>query len=136
MRIAGDRRARQADRLGEDLRAAIGQIVAIDRGDDDVAEAEHLHRVRDPRRFGEIERDGLAVRHGAVAAGARADVAEDHERRRAVVPAFADVGAAGFFTDGVKVQAAHQLLELQVFLGAGRPHLQPVGFRHARGRAV
>ena len=49
----------------------------------------------------------LAVRHRAVGAGARADVAEDHEGRRAVVPALADVGAARVLADGVELQVAH-----------------------------
>ena len=59
-----------------------------------------------------------AVGDRAVRAGARADVAENHERGGAVVPAFADVRAARFLADRVQVQLAHQRLEAQV---VGRP---------------
>ena len=68
-----------------------------------------------------------AVRDVAVAARARAGVAEDHERRGAVVPALADVRAVRFLADGVETEVAHQALEAEVVLGAGRADLQPVG---------
>ena len=83
-----------------------------------------------------IDRAGSAVGHGAVRAGARADVAEDHERGGAVVPALADVRAARFLADGVQVQLAHQPLEPQVARRPRRAHLQPLGLRVSRGRAT
>ena len=75
---------------------------------------------------------GRAVRHGAVGAGARADVAEDHERRRAVVPALADVGAARVLAHGVQLQVLHDPLEPEVVVRPGRADLQPVGLGLAR----
>ena len=36
--------------------AAVVEIVAVDRGDDDVGESELGGRLRDPRRLGRIER--------------------------------------------------------------------------------
>ena len=77
---------------------------------------------------------GPAVRHRAVRAGARADVAENHERRGAVVPALADVRALRLFAHRVQLQLAHQALEPQVARRAGRAHLQPLGLRAARRR--
>ena len=72
------------------------------------------------------------MRHGAVGARARADVAEDHERRGAVVPALADVGAVRVFADGVELQLAHDALQPEVVLRPGRAHLQPLGLRRTR----
>lgn len=40
---------------------------------------------------------------------ASADVASQHERRRAIRPAFENIRAAGFLTDGVEIQALNQL---------------------------
>ena len=50
----------------------------------------------------------------AVAAGPCADVPEDHERRRAVMPALADVGTAGFFAHRAQVKLAHEALKVGV----------------------
>ena len=106
-------------------------VVAIDRRDHHVLQAEGPDRVGDPGRLVEIERRRLAVRHRAVAAGARADVAEDHERGGAVMPALADVRAAGFLADRVQAEAAHQRLQLEVPGRTGRAHLQPGRLRGA-----
>ena len=76
----------------------------------------------------------LAVLHGAEPAGAGADVAEDHERGGAVVPALADVRAVRLFADRVEALLAHQPLQPHV---AGRPRgadLQPLGLRRARAQ--
>ena len=79
-RAAGDPRVDRLDHARPVPRAAVGQVVAIDRGD---------HRVAQPHRrdrLGDVL--GLARRrprrrpsrgHGAEAAAAGADVAEDHE---------------------------------------------------------
>ena len=61
-------------------------------------------------RLVDVERRRPAVRDRAVGARARADVAEDHERRGAVVPAFADVRAARVLADGVELEVAHDAL--------------------------
>src|SRR5262245_17579880 len=118
--------ARFADGVREDRGAAVGQIVAIDRRNHDVVEIQHPDGVSDPARFCRVDRRWPAMRHRAVRAGARADVAEDHERRGAVVPALADVRALRLFADRVEVQLAHQALEPQIARRAGGAHLQPV----------
>src|SRR5256885_11831381 len=59
-------------------------IVAIDRGDHDVIEPEPGHRVADALGLLAVLPGRLAVRDGTVATVPRADVAEDHERRRRV----------------------------------------------------
>jgi hypothetical protein len=42
-------------------------------------------------------------------------------------PAFADVGAVGFFADRVEVEVAHEVLEVEVVASARRPDLEPRG---------
>ncbi len=74
-------------------RAAIGQIVAIDRGDDDVRKAQLGDRLRHVLGLGRIERLRQPRRHVAEGAGARAGVAHDHHGGVALLPALADVGA-------------------------------------------
>ena len=68
---AGQPRTRLADGVGEDRRAAVRQIVAVDRGDDDVVEVERADGVGDARRFGGVDRARAAVRDGAVREQAR-----------------------------------------------------------------
>src|SRR4030095_4552869 len=75
----------------------------------------------------EVELGRLAREHGAEAARTGADVAKDHERGRAVVPALADVRAAGLLADRVQVQPAHRLLDVPVNLAVGNARLQPLG---------
>ena len=95
-------RAGCPDHLGEMLRAAVGEIVAVDGRDDDMGEAELGGRLGNMRRFVGIERarqSGLDVAEGA---GARAGVAHDQEGRVLLLPALADIGAAGFLADRVQ----------------------------------
>jgi hypothetical protein len=62
----------------------------------------------------------------AVAARARAGLAEDLERRGAAPPALGDVGAASFLADGVELLAVDELPHLEVAgVRARRPHLHP-----------
>src|SRR4029453_4378474 len=81
-------------------------------------EVDRLTRIRRMRR---------AMRDVEISARARARIAENHERRGAVVPALADVGAVGFLANSVQVQPAHQPLQSMIVLRAGRPDLQPLG---------
>ncbi len=113
------------DRLGEDVRAKVGKVVAIDRGDHGVAEIHFANRVSHARRLADVVGRRPPVGHGAVGAVSRADVAEDHERRRAVLPALADVWAMRFLADRVEVEVAHQLLELEISWPAGCADLEP-----------
>src|SRR4029078_3299425 len=62
---------------------------------------------------------------GAESAGACADVAQDHERGGAPVPAIEDVWAASFLADRVQVAAAHDLLEVLEVLALGNTHSDP-----------
>ena len=77
------------------LGAAVGEIVAVDRGDHDMGEPELDGGLRDMLRLGRIERAGHAGLDVAEGAGAGAGVAHDHEGGVLLVPAFADIRAAG-----------------------------------------
>ena len=96
-------------------RAAVGDVVAVDGGDDDVLQLHLLGRLGDAQR---LQRVGRCVRpagvHVAVAARARAGVAEDLEGRRAAAPALGDVGAARLLADGVELQPVQELLHVEV----------------------
>ena len=127
----GNPGARLPDGLDEHRGAAIREIVAIDRRDHGVAQAHRFDRVRDARRLRHVELARPPVRDGAVRACAGADVAQDHERRRSVVPALPDVGAARFLADGVELQLLHEPLEAQIVLRPGRANLEPLGLRLA-----
>ena len=68
--------------------AAVGQVVARDRSDDDMAQAQASAGLGHTRGFVVGDRLGLASLHGAEAAGASACLAQDHERGGAAGPAF------------------------------------------------
>ena len=115
------------DRLREDVRAAVGQVVAGDRGHHDVLQPEARDRLGDPARLVVVEPGRPAGLDVAEPAGAGARVAEDHDRGGALVPALADVRAVGLLADRVEVQAAEQALEVVVVLAGGQLRADPVG---------
>ena len=96
------------------LGAVVGQVVAVDRGDDGVTEAHRFHLVGDPQRLQRVVPGRLAGLHVAEAAAAGADVAEDHEGGGPALPALADVRAVGLLADRVQVVGADLLLEAPV----------------------
>ena len=115
----------RADHADEGARPVVGQVVAVDRGDDGVAQPHRLHLVGDAQRLQRVVPGRLAGLHVAEAAAPGADVAEDHEGRRAALPALADVRAVGLLADGVEVVGADLLLQPPVVRPARRRHLQP-----------
>ena len=132
----GDERGWRAIVGGEMMRAAIGKIVAIDGGDD--------HMSRPSLATASATRRGSSVSSGerqagrdiAKGAGARADAAHDHHRRVPLLPAFADIGAAGFLADRVETVLADDGQGLVVTRRAGaRTRSQP-GFGIGASRAA
>jgi hypothetical protein len=120
---AGDTFADAPDGACENRGAAVGLVVAIHGSDDGVAQAHSFNGFGDALGFVFFRRtEGLTARDGAEAAGARADIAEDHEGRGAVFPALAHVGAARAFADSVKVERAHDALEFLIVGAAEEFH--------------
>src|SRR5262249_42587719 len=74
----------------------------------------------------EGDRLGLATRDGAEAAGAGADVAQDHERRGAPGPALRAVRAAGALADRLEAELGDQGLGEVRAPGRGDRPLEPV----------
>ena len=89
---------------------------------------------------------GRAVGHRAVGAVPGADVAQDHEGGGLVLPALADVGAAGLLAHRVEAELPHHGLDVRVVGPAGRLDLEPRrlaggrrdrrGWRRRRARPV
>src|SRR5205085_8337258 len=73
-------------------------------------------------------RVGAAMAHVAERAAARALVAHDHERGRALAEALADVGARGLLAHRVQVALAQDLLDLvEARVGRAGAHADPLG---------
>ena len=108
------------------LGAAVGEVVAVDGGDDDVAEAELGDGVGNPGGFAGVERLGVAGADVAESAGAGAGVAHDHHGGVALGPALADVRAGGFLADGDEAVLAHEGAGLVIDRMVGRADADPV----------
>lgn len=88
-----------ADGFGPVVRAAIGEFVAIDAGDDNVLQIHLASHVGNMGGFSGVEGEFLFRRisfgHRTEAATARAEVPEDHERSRAAVEALVNIRTPG-----------------------------------------
>ena len=124
--VPGDSLADRMDHVGEVLRAAIVEVVAVDRGDDDMRQPHLGDRLADIVRLVRIERPRHAGGDVAEGAGARADVAHDHEGRVLLVPALADVRAARLLADRDEVVRLHDLARFLVAARYRRLDADPV----------
>ena len=116
---------------------SIGEVVAVDGGDDDVGES---HPLRGPGQTQRLEKIWRPIRpprmHVAVAAGAGAGVAQDLEGGGAAAPALGDVRAAGLLADRVQLLPVDERAHLrEARLGTRRTHPHPLG-RAARRRGA
>ena len=125
--VSGVLRAQRLDHLDELRRAAVGQIVAVDRGDDDMLEAQLGRRGRDMLGLERIDRARHAGLDVAEGAGAGAGVAEDHHRRVLLGPALADVRAGRFLAHRGEVELAHQPPRRVIAFADRRLDPDPVG---------
>ena len=119
----------RADRGRVVTGTSVGDVVAVDGGDDDVLQAHLRRRVREPERLERIGRMFGPTRvNVAIPARPRAGVAEDLERRRAAAPALGDVRAAGLLADRVQARPVDELFDVEVArVGARRANLHPLG---------
>jgi hypothetical protein len=107
-------------------RAAVGQVVAIDRGDDYMLQAKPRDRLGDSARFVDVQRTHLAVRDRTVRAITRAHVAHQHEGGRAMRKAFADIRTARFLANRMQLELAENRLGPKVLRRNRRAHFDPV----------
>jgi hypothetical protein len=105
----GRQLAHLADAVDEVTGAAVFQVIAVHGSDDDVGQ---LQRARQVERLFNVKRIGPPVRHVAERAAARAAIAHDHEGRRALAEALADVGAARLLAHRVQAVLAQNVLDL------------------------
>src|SRR3977135_436025 len=91
-----------------------------------MVEAKLRHRLCHPRPFVLVEPFGTAGFDVAEAAGPGTGVAQDHDRRRALIPALPDVRAMGLLADRVEVEAAQQALQIVVVVARRDPGPDPV----------
>ena len=124
-----------ADGGGERAGTAVGQVVPGDAGHHDVVETHGADGLRDATGLVVVEPGGLAGLDGAEPACPRTDVAQDHDRRGALVPALAHVGTDRLLAHRVEVQAAQEALEVVVVVARGHPRLDPVGVTPQGSRA-
>ena len=113
---------------GETACTVVGQIISRHRGDHGIFQAELLDGFSHPTRFVEIERLRFTSVDQAETTGPGATFAIDHERCRAIVPAFEDVGATSFFTHRDQFEVTHDSLESGVFGTHVRLYPHPVRF--------
>ena len=114
-----------ADHAHEGARPLVGQVVAVDRGDDRVAQPHARDRARHAGRLERVVPGRPAGLDVAEAAPAGAGVAEDHEGGRTPFPALADVRTGGLLADRVQPLRADQLAQPPVALAAGGGDFEP-----------
>src|SRR5262249_33304330 len=111
------------------------EVVAVDAGDDDVGEPERRDGLGEVLGLLRIGGQRPAVGDVAERAAPRAQVAEDHEGRRAFAEALADVGTGGFLAHRVQILLAQDPLDLVEARALGRgPHADPLGLAQALDR--
>src|SRR3981081_3943217 len=79
--------------------------------------------------LGPVNRFGTSLGDRAKAAAPRADIAEQHEGRGVMVPAFSDIRALRRLANGMQAKAAGQLLQVVKVLAHRSPGLEPRGLR-------
>src|SRR5689334_3309533 len=120
-------RAYPKNRLGEMTCAAVGQVVAIYRGDNDVVEAEISHYQGNVAGLLRIKSQRLPLVDGTKAAAPCASISQDEKRGGFVAPALADVGAARFLTNGMEIFLSQNTLQPEIIGIARRFDFDPVG---------
>src|SRR5262249_50145953 len=132
---AGNAPANFFNRAGKNRRTAVSLVIAVHAGYNRIAQAHAGDGLPYADWFFLIRRTDRPARGNCTeAASARADVAEDHEGRSAVLPAFAHVGAARGFTDRVQFERAHDPLQVLIARTTQEFHPQPAGPRMGVGR--
>ena len=87
------------------------EVIAVDRGDDYIAQAHGLDGAGQVTGFFDIQWVGAAMRHITERTAAGADIAHDHEGGRALAEAFVQIGAGGLLADGMQALVTQDVFE-------------------------
>src|SRR3954452_13185466 len=106
--------------------ASVLQIITIERSDYQMVQGEPRDRLCDMPWLIGIERARQPGLHVAERAGARARIAHDHEGRVLLVPALADIGAAGLLAHGVQAVFLDDAVRLAIAARDRRLDADPI----------
>ena len=123
----GTRRAYRPDAGREVGGTAVGEIVAVHRGDHHVSQPEFGDRGRQAGGLVGVHRIGTAGVDVAERAGARAGAPQNHHAGVPSRPALVEVGAGGFLAARVETQALYQRPGLLQCGALPQPDLEPGG---------
>ena len=130
--------ANLANGFGENASSAQVIVIAIHTGHDGMLQAECGHGFSDPSWFVPLDRTRFALGDGAKSATPGANIAQQHERGGAVIPALPNIGTLSRLAHRVQSQAAGQLLEIVKVLACRRLRPKPLrlGLPHRRPDAI
>ena len=94
--------------------SAVLQVIARNRRNDNVLQPQVRRRFSQVFWFHWVQRFRFALGDGAVAAGPRADAAQDQEGRRLVAEAFANIRAVCTFADCVELQPFDEIADVLI----------------------
>ena len=127
----------RAHGIGEDQCAAVGEIVAVDGRHDEILPAQIAHGFGHAQRFEPVDLSaritGLDV---AETAAARAEIAQDHDRRRSRAPAFRHIRTGRLFADRMQRERIDPRLDALVLRPARQRNPQPRRLAASLARAV
>jgi hypothetical protein len=113
-------------RLVPDLCSAIGQFVAVDGSDYGVADLHQKNGLCNAIGFAFVILNRSSGFHCTKTTGTRANIAEDHKRRRARTPAFPHIRAVTALANGVQFVLIDQLPHMPVVFAHGQFNAQPI----------
>ena len=125
---AGHPGAHRGDRLGHRRGAAVGKVVPGHHRHNHVCQAHTGRGLSHPARLAGIDGAGVPGVDQAESTGAGASLAEDHERRGAVVPTLRDVGAARLLAHRDQIEAAQRGADLAELRARPERHPHPLRF--------
>ena len=120
--------------FSEDARAADVIIVAIDAGHHRMLEPQRGHGLSYAAGLFPVDGFGTPLGNGTKSAAARADIAQQHERRGLMIPALANVRALCRFTNRVQAQASRKLFQIVKVISHRSFCPQPLRLRHTHRR--
>ena len=97
------------NRFGPDSGSAVGQVITINRGDDNMRQAGSGQCIGYPPGFIKVHLSRSSCLDVAEPTGSRAGITEDHDGCRASAPAFTDIRAGGLLANRVEAVGLDQV---------------------------